>query len=173
MIVQSRPPFFREEHYIFELERVTIHYFVFCIRNLIQIVDIMSWFTLLLIIPISYGLIYFADASLVKDIAEWNLYKVIVKSVYIISAEFILIFVMNYAFCMHLQRAHSKHYDNIKDDLYHMHIFLEHKLHIEEHNHQYEDGLVSFRMGYSKYTDIHNNHLRSVMNGYKGHHNHQ
>lgn len=74
---------------------------------------------------------------------------------------------------MHLQRAHSKHYDSLKDDLFHMHIFLKHKLYIEEHNQQYEDGLVSFQMGYSKYTDVHNNYLKSSMNGYKGHHNHQ
>lgn len=70
---------------------------------------------------------------------------------------------------MHLQRAHSKHYDNLKDDLFHMHIFLEHKLSIEEHNQRFEDGLETFKMSYNEYTDMHDNEFRSMMHGYKGH----
>lgn len=67
--------------------------------------------------------------------------------------------------CICLQEEHSKHYDTWEDDLYHMRVFLKHKQHIDEHNQQYEDGLVAFKLGHNKYSDIPHHVFVSRMNG--------
>lgn len=46
-------------------------------------------------------------------------------------------------------------------------IWLEHKHKIEEHNQQYENGIVSFRMDLNKYSDMKHDEFVSRMNGVK------
>lgn len=48
-----------------------------------------------------------------------------------------------------------------------MSVFLEHKRQIDEHNEQYEKGLVSYKMGINQYSDWTSAEFVRQMNGFR------
>lgn len=65
------------------------------------------------------------------------------------------------------QSEYSKTYQNETEENYRMAVFLENKNKIDEHNEQFEKGLVTYKMGLNKYSDLTADEFRSRMNGYK------
>lgn len=48
-------------------------------------------------------------------------------------------------------------------------IFVDHKYNIEEHNQQFDNGIVSFKMGLNKYSDVKHEDFVARMNGHISH----
>ena len=54
----------------------------------------------------------------------------------------------------HSQKEHSKYYDTPAKEQHHFRIFLNHKHRIDAHNIHYENGVVPFKMGLNKHSDL-------------------
>lgn len=51
-----------------------------------------------------------------------------------------------------------------------MEIFLQHKKEIEQHNEVFKKGIVTYKMGINKYSDLAPNEFVNLMNGSKSSH---
>lgn len=65
------------------------------------------------------------------------------------------------------QSKYSKTYQNETEENRRKAVFLENKNKITEHNELFEKGLVTYKMGLNKYSDLTADEFRSRMNGYK------
>lgn len=54
----------------------------------------------------------------------------------------------------HPQKEYAKHYDSHAEEMHRFQIFVRHKHHIDEHNLHYENGGVSFKMGFNENSDL-------------------
>lgn len=61
---------------------------------------------------------------------------------------------------------HDKKYDSEVEDRFRMKIYADNKHKIAKHNQLYEQGLVSFKLGTNKYTDLLHHEFVQAMNGY-------
>ncbi|KAG6460225.1 cathepsin L [Manduca sexta] len=61
---------------------------------------------------------------------------------------------------------HDKKYDSEVEDRFRMKIYAENKHKIAKHNQLYEQGLVSYKLGPNKYTDMLHHEFIQAMNGY-------
>lgn len=65
------------------------------------------------------------------------------------------------------QSKYSKTYQDETEENHRMAVFLENKNKIAEHNELFDKGLVTYKMGLNKYSDLTADEFRSRMNGYK------
>ncbi|KAL5280908.1 hypothetical protein ACFFRR_004740 [Megaselia abdita] len=61
---------------------------------------------------------------------------------------------------------HKKNYENDVEEKFRMKIFQENRLVIAKHNQKYAQGLVSFKLGVNKYSDMLHHEFINTLNGY-------
>lgn len=67
-----------------------------------------------------------------------------------------------------LQVKHGKSYENKIDETYRFNIFINNLKTIADHNRDYEDGTVSFKLGQNQFTDMFTHELIGERNGFNG-----
>lgn len=65
----------------------------------------------------------------------------------------------------HLKTKYGKVYQNETEDNERMQIFLKNKRKVEEHNEKHSQGLVSFKMGVNKFSDLTSEEFNAQMKG--------
>jgi cathepsin L len=61
---------------------------------------------------------------------------------------------------------HGKQYDNETEERFRMKIFMENSHKVAKHNKLYEQGLVTYKLGLNKYSDLLHHEFVSILNGF-------
>lgn len=79
-----------------------------------------------------------------------------------INNRYILINIFFFKF----QVTHKKQYESETEERFRMKIFMENAHKVAKHNKLYAQGLVSFKLGVNKYSDMLNHEFVHTLNGY-------